>query len=226
MRKRILVVAAHPDDEVLGCAGTLAKWTREGAVAELLILGQGLAARGPQVPGSFEKLSTHCRNSAKLTGYREVHFENLSDNQFDTVSLLSITRLIEARLQKAKPHFIFTHHPHDLNIDHRRCAEAVLTACRPLPSQTFPERIYFFEVLSVTEWRSHSPELVFLPNVFVNIEKTLAVKKKALQAYSGEVRPYPHPRSIQGIEILAKRRGLEVGLRFAESFRLVRQIEF
>lgn len=223
--RRLLVIAAHPDDEVLGCAGTVAKWTREGASAELLILGEGLAARGPQEERAFEGLKSDCLKSARLTGYRKVHFESLPDNRFDTVPLLTIAQLIEKHLQRARPHVVLTHHLQDLNIDHRLCAEAVLTATRPFPSNRSVEQIYSFEVLSSTEWRSYAPEQMFIPNVFIDIRKTLAIKKKALQAYRGEIRRYPHPRSKQGIEISARHRGLEVGLHFAEAFRLIRQIE-
>src|SRR3989338_2318560 len=116
MKRRLLVIAAHPDDEVLGCAGTVAKWTREGASAELLILGEGLAARGPQEQRAFERLQTDCLKSARLTGYRKVHFETLPDNRFDTVPLLSITQLVEKHLRRYKPNVIFTHHPYNLNI--------------------------------------------------------------------------------------------------------------
>lgn len=224
-KAKILVVAAHPDDEVLGCCGTIAKWSGAGASADLLILGQGLASRGGIQEMEIEKLKACCQKVARLTGYKKVHFENLPDNEFDAASLLSIVKRIEKYLVDSKPDIVFTHHPQDLNIDHRICSEAVLTASRPIALQPYPSCIYFFECLSSTEWRSYAPEQVFIPNVYIDIGKTLSIKKRALKAYRGEIRKYPHPRSIEGIEILAKKRGLEVGLRFAEAFRLVRKIE-
>lgn len=225
MKKRLLVVAAHPDDEVLGCGGTIAKWVREGAHADLLILGEGLAARGPQTQQKFDALKNQCRKASRLTGYQSVSFENFPDNEFDTVSLLSLIQCVEKHLRILKPNIVFTHHPGDLNIDHRLCAEAVLTGSRPIHNAVFPKTIYSFEVLSVTEWRAHSPEQVFVPNVYVDISRTIATKKRALQTYRGEVRPYPHPRSLPGIEYLARRRGLEAGLRLAEAFRVLRHVE-
>ena len=158
--------------------------------------------------------------AAKIIGLKDISFENFPDQQFDTVPLLTIVKTIEAHIKKIKPHTIYTHHRGDLNKDHRICFEAVMTACRPIGTHTVKE-IYSFECLSSTEW---SEEKTFNPNVFVDVSKTIDTKVKALAAYKSEMRPYPHPRSVKGAEILAEYRGLTISTKHAEAFELVRTI--
>jgi len=222
----ILVVAAHPDDEILGCGGTVARLANEGAKVYTLLLGQGIAARH----GSLDKKEyqeqiaklkkcTHDANGA--IGVQEVFSFDFPDNKFDTVALLDIIKTIEKIKYKIKPDVIFTHYEKDLNIDHRITYEAVITATRPLPGEMVRE-IYSFEVLSSTEW--HYP-LAFSPNTFFDISKSMNLKLEALGCYKTEVTDYPHPRSLEGVELNAKTWGMKVGVKFAEAFKCLRCIK-
>ena len=148
--KKILVVAAHPDDEILGCGATLAKFIRAGKIVTLLLLGEGPMARGAD-DAQREKAVTSARAAARQLGISDVRFSNLPDNRFDTLPLLSIIRLIEEAADDVLPDTVLTHHAGDLNIDHQRTHQAVMTAFRPLPTQK-PVLLLGFEVLSSTDY--------------------------------------------------------------------------
>jgi LmbE family N-acetylglucosaminyl deacetylase len=224
--KTVLAVAAHPDDEVLGCGGTLAKLASSGHQVYTLILGSGIAARYDTSKSPQDKevsaLLADSDRSNKLLGVKKVFRHHFPDNRFDTVALLDIVKVIETVKQTIRPSMVFTHHAADVNIDHRRTFEAVLSAFRPQPGE-LPVRLLSFYVLSSTDWQTPSFG-TFAPNVFIDIEKTLEKKVKAMKAYRTEVRPYPHPRSIEGIRIEAQRTGLRVGRRAAEAFELQREV--
>jgi LmbE family N-acetylglucosaminyl deacetylase len=216
--KQILVVAAHPDDELLGCGASLAVWSKESQV-DTVILGEGLMARGPAGSAEIKKLRTQAEQANKTVGVRSVTFHSFPDNQFDTVSLLKIVKVVESEIQKHQPDLILTHHGGDLNVDHRLTFEAVLTAARPLPGA--PARdILSFEVPSSTEWAPSDPSRVFIPNFFVNVKDGIQMKLKALAFYKDEMKPYPHSRSIRGVEIMAQDWGRKIGVEYAEAFRL------
>jgi LmbE family N-acetylglucosaminyl deacetylase len=223
---KVLVVAAHPGDEVLGCGGTIAREIEKGYEVYLLLLSQGVASRFPnenKLNLEKNKLMNESKNALKILGIKEsnIFFGDFPDNKFDSVPLLDIVKFIESLIEKIKPDIIYTHYKNDLNIDHRKTFEAVITAARPIENYSV-KRILSFEVLSSTEWAFNSKK--FAPNIYVNIEDTINKKIKALKRYKSEIREYPHPRSIDGIKILAKKRGLEVGMRYAEGFILVREV--
>lgn len=221
---KILVVAAHPDDELLGVGGTLARHVEEGDVVHTLILGQGMASRGIKDSELKEKLTTlreQALRAAKIVGIQQTIFENLPDNRFDAIDFLDIVKLVEKNIALIQPNVIYTHHYGDLNIDHRLTYQAVITATRPI--EFFP-KIYTFETLSATEWNFGKKDDVFCPNYFVNIEETINKKIKALECYQSEMRSFPHPRSLKGIEISAQRWGMVVGHQYVEAFELIRQI--
>lgn len=222
----ILVVAAHPDDEILGCGGTVARLANEGAKVYTLLLGQGIAARHDNLDkteyqGQVAKLKKCMDDANRAIGVQEVFSFDFPDNKFDTVALLDIVKTVEKIKNKIKPNVIFTHYEKDLNIDHCITYEAVITATRPLATETV-KTIYSFEVLSSTEW--HYP-LVFSPDTFFDISNTMKQKLKALECYKTEVKDYPHPRSLEGAELNAKTWGMKVGLKFAEAFKCVRCIK-
>jgi LmbE family N-acetylglucosaminyl deacetylase len=222
----ILVVAAHPDDEILGCGGTVARLANEGAKVYTLLLGQGIAARHDSLDKKeyqeqIAKLKKCTHDANGVIGVQEVFSFDFPDNKFDTVALLDIVKTIEKIKYKIKPDVIFTHYEKDLNIDHRITYEAVITATRPLPGEMVRE-IYSFEVLSSTEW--HYP-LAFSPNTFFDISKSMNLKLEALGCYKTEVTDYPHPRSLEGVELNAKTWGMKVGVKFAEAFNCVRCIK-
>jgi LmbE family N-acetylglucosaminyl deacetylase len=226
MKKKILIVAAHPDDELLGCGGTVARMVADGAQAYSLILGEGITSRDQSRNASSKKkelssLKDNAREANKILGITEVFFADFADNRFDSVDLLEIIKSIEDLKQKLKPEIIFTHFGNDLNIDHQRTYQAVLTATRPMTGE-FVKEIYAFETVSSTEWNF---PLTFSPNVFFDINSTLACKLKAFSQYVTELRDYPHPRSLRGLEELACYWGVKSGVPFAEAFQLVRMIQ-
>jgi LmbE family N-acetylglucosaminyl deacetylase len=214
----ILIVAAHPDDEVLGCFGTIAKLIQRGYNAYTLILGEGKRARGAD--SELEILKEELKNANKTIGIKEVFTENFPDNAFDSVPLLEIVKKVEYYKNKVKPSIIFTHYEKDLNIDHQITYKAVITATRPMKEEVVKE-IYSFEILSSTEW---SYPLSFSPDTFFDISNTIELKLKAMSFYKSELREYPHPRSLKGIEINAKNWGMKVGLEYVEAFKCVRRI--
>lgn len=228
MTDTILVVAAHPDDEVLGCGATMAAHVRAGDVVHVLILAEGITSRSEKRSrrahsGALSKLAQCARKANRILGVRSVTLKNYPDNRLDSVELLEIVRAVERHVTKLKPQSVYTHHANDLNVDHRRVHEAVVTACRPVPGQTV-KRLMFFEVPSSTEWQISAAAAVFAPNRFVDISATLELKVRALQAYSSEMRDFPHPRSLRAVEHLACWRGASAGLQAAEAFMIGREI--
>ena len=226
IRNKILVVAAHPDDEVLGCGGTIARLSPDNEIYTL-ILGEGITSRDismSQKERELEKLKQDVKSANEILGVKKVFLENFQDNRFDSVNLLDIVKKIEGYILKIKPDIIYTHHHGDLNIDHRITFNAALTASRPIEDSAI-KKIYSFEVLSSTEWNTQSASTVFVPNIYINISDTISKKIEAMEAYRGEIMGYPHPRSTEGIRILAQKRGLEVGLEFAEAFCLIREVQ-
>jgi LmbE family N-acetylglucosaminyl deacetylase len=224
---RILIIAAHPDDEVLGCGGTIAKLAHNGHEVYIAIIGEGLTSRYNQRehvdPSFVNELKACSRKASQLLGAKEIFFNDLPDNRFDTVPLLDVIKPIEKIVESVRPQVIYTHHGGDLNIDHVVTHRAVLTATRPSAGYKINE-IYAFEVPSSTEWTFGQFAPAFRPNVFVDIRNTLETKIKAMQVYESEVQPFPHPRSIIALKSLAQSRGITVGLSSAEAFELIRAI--
>lgn len=227
--KIYLVVAAHPDDEVLGCGGTIARLSREGHKVFIAILGEGITSRSmKRNRGKKNKeimeLKVNIEKANKIIGVKETFTFDYPDNRFDTVPILDIIKTIEKVKNKIKPEVVFTHHHGDLNIDHRVTLQAVMTAFRPLENEKVNE-IYSFEIPSSTEWNVPVSTKCFMPNFFVDISNTLKQKINAMKKYKSEIRDMPHPRSSKAIEIMAKKRGIEVGLEAAEAFFVVRIVK-
>lgn len=222
MSKTILVVAAHTDDEALGCGGTIARHVAEGDQVHLLFMTDGVGSRDALDEAAKERQKA-AQQAALVLGVTSSTNLYFPDNCMDSVALLDIVKEIEAKIEAIQPQVIYTHHLGDLNIDHQITHKAVLTACRPQPNFCVKE-IYAFEVLSATEWNSPNTE-PFMPNVFIDITNHLSTKIKALQAYAEEMREAPHSRSYEHIEVLAKHRGYMVGVEAAEGFMLVRKID-
>ncbi len=224
---KVLVVAAHPDDEVLGCGGTMARLAREGHAVHVAIMAEGITSRHSRRddadPGELSRLHQQAQAAAAQVGAKEVRLFKLPDNRLDTVPLLDIVKLVEDQVQELQPEVIYTHHPGDLNIDHGVVHRAVLTATRPLPGLSVRE-IYAFEVPSSTEWAFQRLEPVFRANVFVDVSATLEAKLAALACYEGEGRPFPHPRSPEALRANAVRWGSVAGCEAAEAFELVRLV--
>ena len=225
---KYLVIAAHPDDEVLGCGGSMAKRAKEGHEVHVLILAEGVTSRDKQRDRASRTvalsiLAKSAKRATDILGVASVELLDYPDNRMDSVDLLDVVKTIEDYTEKLKPDVVITHHAGDLNIDHQIIHHAVITACRPQPEQTV-KRILSFEVPSATEWQSPTVFNHFVPNWFEDISETLELKIKALKAYKSEMRKWPHARSIKSVEHLAKWRGTSVGAEAAEAFMLVREI--
>lgn len=222
MLNKILAVVAHPDDEILGMGGTILKHLKEKDEVSLLFISDGITSRGGQT--DVKKRKAEAEKSANLLGIKNIIMEDFPDNQLDAVPLLKVIKKIENVILKMKPNIIYTHQPNDLNIDHQIVFKAVLTACRPQPGCVV-KKILGFETVSSTEWQIKDQAHCFCPTEYVDILEFIERKIKILeQAYGKELRPYPHPRSKEGVKIFAQYRGLEVGLKFAEAFCLIRNI--
>lgn len=220
---RVLVVAAHPDDEALGCGATIAKWARAGARVQIAFMTDGVGSRGIAEPGVQAARRVAARKAAQILGAAEPVFGDLPDNRCDGVPLLDIVQDVETLVRQFRPDTVLTHHAGDLNVDHQRVHEAVMTACRPQAGH--PVRAcLLFEVPSSTEWRAPGSGRDFAPAWFEDVSATLALKLQALEAYAGEMRPWPHPRSMPGVEALARWRGATVGCEAAEAFMLGRML--
>ena len=224
---RLLVVAAHPDDEILACGGTLARALSEGAEVCVLFLGEGVSARFPFGSYDSEKFreeSNHrtesAKNALRVLGISNSIFGERYCCQFDTLPQITLTKEIEAIMDQFRPTILFTHNPSEVNIDHRLTYEAVEAACRPTRS-FIPSQIYTLELVCSGNWTF---ETTFKPNVFVDVTSFWEKKIAAWHCYAGEARPFPFPRSDVGLETLAHYRGMQVAIDKAEAFRLMRAV--
>ena len=227
MKKKILIIAAHPDDEILGCGGSIAKHVAKGDDVDILIVAEGITSRGENRElGHDQRQSSALKKAAmeasKALGCNDPIMLNLPDNRMDELPIIDVIKQIERVILETKPVIIYTHHSGDLNIDHRIVHEAVITACRPMPRNHF-EAIYTFEVPSSTEWRTASIQ-PFLPNHYVNISRYLEKKVEALSFYEMEMKPWPYSRSLEAVAALARWRGASIGREAAEAFMLIRSI--
>lgn len=224
----ILVVAAHPDDEILGVGATIAKRVAQGDIAYAVILGEGQTSRWADrehVDNTIiDDLHKNTLQAAKRIGYADVYFENLPDNRFDSVDLLDVIKKVENYVQKIKPDVIYTHHSGDLNVDHRITHEAVLTATRPIGEYSVKE-IYAFETVSSTEWNFGKKEQTFCPCYYSDIEQYLDIKCEAMKEYETELCEFPHPRSLEMLRVLAKKWGSTVGKKAVEAFEIIRIVD-
>lgn len=223
-----LILAAHPDDEVLGCGGTMARLAGEGHAVHVVIMAEGATSRDPvrdrsTRAGELSGLAAAAHRAGEVLGVASVELLAFPDNRMDSLDRLDIVKTVEALVARHAPDTVFTHHAGDVNIDHRRLHEAVVTACRPQPGHPV-RRLLFFEVASSTEWQPPGSAPAFHPAVFVDIADTLERKLTALAAYAAEMRPWPHSRSPEAVTHLARWRGASAGRAAAEAFMLGRAI--
>lgn len=221
------MIAGHPDDEVLGCGGTIARHVDQGDDVHILIMAEGATSRGSTRDAKawreeLEALKNSSRAAADILGVRPPDFAQFPDNRMDGVELLDIVKPIEATIARIEPAIVYTQHGSDLNIDHAIVNRAVVTACRPIPGVSV-EALYAFETPSSTEWGAARAPRAFCPNRFVNIAPQLERKLSALRCYQSEMRPFPHARSYEAVEALAIHRGAACGFKAAEAFEIIRE---
>ncbi len=221
--KKVLVVAAHTDDEAIGCGGTIARYVAEGNNVQVVFMADGITSRPGASEQDLQQRQAAADKAQAILGYQKAHYLGLPDNRLDSVPLLDVVQPLEKIIRDIGPEVVYTHHSGDLNVDHRITHQAVLTACRPIPGSSIRE-IYGFEVVSSTEWNTCGVN-TFAPQVFVDISDLLENKLAALDAYRVEIRTYPHSRSLDNIKALALHRGCAVGLKAAEAYMMLRFIK-
>ena len=227
--KKILVVVAHPDDEVLGCGASIAKWAAAGDSVYILIMAEGVTSRDKVRDRNIKSkelsmLAKSAQQACDILGAKSVKLLDFPDNRMDSIDLLDVIKAVEKELNSLEPDTVVTHHGGDLNIDHRIVHEAVITACRPQPNN-FIRRILAFEVPSSTEWQAPSLSTAFQPNWFEDVSGTIEYKINALNIYKTEMREWPHARSIDSVKYLSYWRGSSVGCKMAEAMLLIREMK-
>ncbi len=220
----VLVVAAHPDDEVLGCGGTVARLADQGERVYIAILGEGVTSRYESreevAQAELSALQGKARTAAEILGASDLFMYDFPDNQFDSIPLISLIKSVEDLIRRLAPKTIFTHFHGDLNVDHTQTFRAVLTACRPMAG-TCVKELYSFEIPSSTEWAFGQMGGAFVPNVFFDVSGYLNRKTAAMQTYESEKREFPHPRSPESLTALAQKWGSASGLAAAESYMTI-----
>ncbi|WP_201767081.1 PIG-L deacetylase family protein [Novipirellula maiorica] len=224
--QKVLVVAAHPDDEALGCGGAMACHAAMGDEVAVLFMTDGVSSRLSAGQSEAATRNTAMQSAMSILGVSRFQAMTFPDNAMDSVPLLEITQVIEEFCSDwGVPDTVYTHHASDLNLDHRLTHQAVMTCFRPQPAADGkPTKILSFEVLSSTGWEGTTADS-FRPNYFVDIRSTLKKKLEALDAYSEEMRPFPHARSLETAEHLARYRGASVGMPAAEAYVVQRILE-
>jgi LmbE family N-acetylglucosaminyl deacetylase len=219
---RVLVVAAHPDDELLGPGGTLAKHAAAGDDVHAAILADGATSRYADT--MVDVLADHARNAAKVLGLSSVTLQSLPDQRLDAMPLVEVTRVVEAIVDEVGSHIVYTHFPGDVNADHGVIARATWVACRPYVAPRLT-RFAVYETPSSTEWAWPLDDGTFRPGLFVDISETLDLKLAAMQCYKSELRDYPHPRSLRALSERAAYWGSRVGRRAVEAFQVLREVQ-
>ena len=213
--KRILVIVAHPDDEMLGCGGTIKKFIQSGCEVITAIVAKGR-------PSEQRRINKFCKLANAQLGIKKVIFLDFPNLRLETYPLQTIVKKLSCLIDIYEPDVVLTHYQGDINRDHQITYQAVLTATRPLPG-TKPVEILCFETVGSTEWGANKTES-FRPNFFVDITDTIDDKMEALRHYDAEMRPAPHPRSYEGLRLLAGVRGMTIGVQYGEAFEIVRRI--
>lgn len=224
--KKILVIAAHPDDEVLGMGGTIAKLVKDECQVDVLIVTDGSSSQyrdSDHLAEIIEAKKIETRNCADVLGVRDVYYGELPDMKLDTTPHVRINQVIEDVIDKVQPDTVFTHFWGDVNCDHQNVYKSTLVAVRPVMGQVV-KKLYCYRVPSSTEWTPNKADTMFMPNLFVDIEQFAEKKYKAFACYTTELRDYPHPRSVQYLRETDKAAGLKVGLMAAEEFVLLRKL--
>jgi len=218
---RVLVVAAHPDDEVLGAGATLARHVDRGDEVHACVLSEGATSRYED--DMVSELVQCGKRAAEVIGLRSLRFEQLPDQRLDLLPLIEVTQAVEDLVDAVRPDVVYTHFPWDVNSDHAVVARCVWTACRPYRFP-FVRMLAAFETPSSTEWALPGEHRRFEPQRFVDVSATLSRKLDAMRCYHSELRAYPHPRSLRALQERAAYWGSVVGLAAAEPFLVLREL--
>lgn len=222
MNNKILIIAPHPDDEILGCGGLISKYAREGRVVYVLVITRGtpkLYSDDRIVNVRREALDAH-----KLLGVKETVFLDFHAPELDQTSQAEISMEISKVIKRFAIDTLFIPHRGDIHSDHRIVYNAALVAGRPVNDSNV-KNIYAYETLSETEWAAPFGDDAFIPTHFVNVENTFHKKLEAMACFKSQLKPFPNSRSLETIEALAKFRGATVGYNRAEAFMTVRTIQ-
>lgn len=222
--KNILVIAPHPDDEVLGCGGTIAKHNKQGDKTYLCIVTKAYPPDWSKK--SIKNRTEEIKKADKILGVQKTYFLDFPTAKEDTIPQKELNDALCDIVNKVKPNIMYIPHKGDLHKGHRLIFEASLVAAKPQSNFSI-KKLLSYETLSETEWGAQLAKNineVFIPNVYTDISDSLEDKLKAMSCYKSELKKSPHPRSLEIIEALAKKRGSEAGLKFAEAFMLIREI--
>lgn len=223
-KNRILVIAAHPDDEVLGVGGTIAWHTKcNGDEVYVLFLTEGCSSQYKNNEAIITQKKNEAETANKILGVKDLFFEDLPDMRLDSLLHIEINEAIEKYVKKIQPNIVFSHQP-DINKDHVIIFESTMVVLRPVPNSSI-KKILLYASASSTEWTAPFSGNYFMPNVFYNITETLDLKLNAFSCYKTELRDFPHPRAIDSVRIYAQQVGISVGLQAAEPFMLMRSFE-
>lgn len=221
---KILIIAAHPDDEVLGCGGTIKNYINKGEEVYLCVVTKAYTPDWTQEFIENRKKEVVCAN--KTLGIKKTFFLDLPTVKLDTVPQKKLNDLISECIEKVRPEILYIPFEGDINKDHRLVFESSMVASRPKPGISI-RKILCYETLSETEWgssRTREMKGIFIPNLYIDIFDTLENKLKAMSCYKSELRDFPHPRSLEAIKVLAQKRGTEAGFKAAEAFILIREV--
>lgn len=228
-KKSILIVAAHPDDEVLGCGGMISRFSNKSDI-NIIFLGEGSSCRysdlnNKSIKAEIEERKISARKAASFLNVKNLEFHKLTCGRFDQIPIIEINKIIESSIVKYKPDILFTHDSKDINNDHRIVFRSSLMSTRP-NSIASVKTVLTYEVPSSSEC-SFDQNGGFNPNYFLEIsEVDLTKKSDALLQYTSEVKPYPFPRSRDGLKVYASFRGMQASVNYAEAFHLVRSINY
>lgn len=224
--KKILIIAAHPDDEILGCGGLIAKY-HERIKFRVVFIAEGSSCRFAsssiaEIQEAIKNREHSARNALKKYNPESIIFENHECGKLDSVPVIKINKIIEKNIQEFNPDTVISHSHTDANSDHRRIAESIIMATRP-GALNAVKTVMSMEIPSSTEWNFNSP---FEPNLFISInDNEMNAKIEALEKYNTEIKPFPFPRSAEGLKAFARYRGLQSGNSYAEAFRIIRVCE-
>lgn len=219
--QRALVIAPHPDDEILGCGGTIARLVSLGALVEIAIVTRGRAPRFAEEMA--DRIRAEACEAHAVLGVTRSRFLDLPAAELDTVSHAEINRTLSTLIDEVEPDTVFLPFLGDLHLDHQLIFLSAMVATRP-NRPDYPRRLIAYETLSETNW--HAPYLTpgFAPNWFVDIDATLETKLRAMRKYASQLKEFPDERSLEALTALAKLRGASVRRAAAEAFVLLREV--